>query len=175
MMTRAEFARLMDVNRSQVSRWCDAGMPCDADGNIDPVVARRWLDRNIDPTTRIHCQARARRNGHAFNGASKKSRARSTPQQPPGVEHLVEATDAVLVAALPALACRVPRLAALCAAAAGASDEVAANVYRYATVGIMAEVAALLTTLGVPPPPAAGAWDQADIWSVDEFHRMDQP
>lgn len=49
-ITRADFARLMNVNRSTVTRWIEAGrIKLAADGNIDPESATAMLPKTASP------------------------------------------------------------------------------------------------------------------------------
>lgn len=49
-LTRAEFARLMDVNRSTVTRWIDSGrVEVGDDGKIDPQAAHNLLEATESP------------------------------------------------------------------------------------------------------------------------------
>ncbi len=57
-VSRAEFARRHNVNRSTVTRWIDSGrIKVDADGNIDLEVATAMLPRTASPLP--HHMARA--------------------------------------------------------------------------------------------------------------------
>jgi hypothetical protein len=162
-MTRADFARYMGVHKSQVTRWVAAGMPTRKDGSVDPEPARTWVKKNIDPTRR----ALVRRH-------VTPSRREKVPPAPAGCAHLAgNIVDTALVAALPALAYRVPRLAAVAAVASGAPRETAEAVYRIVAVGVMQEVADLLTALDVPCPPGVSDWFGADMWDPQGFTQPD--
>jgi hypothetical protein len=95
-MKRAQFARLMRVDRSQVTRWVQLGMPTLPDGGIDAELASAWVKSHIDPTQRIRCaaeRASAQRRQPmptrvSPSPTSRRDRAQQVPP-PPGCEHLV--------------------------------------------------------------------------------------
>lgn len=45
---RADFARVMGVDRSAVTRWVQRGMPSFEDGDLDPVVCADWVRMNVE-------------------------------------------------------------------------------------------------------------------------------
>lgn len=47
-ITKTDFAKLMGVDKSQVTYWCTRGMPVDAAGKVEPVEAATWVRENID-------------------------------------------------------------------------------------------------------------------------------
>ncbi len=49
LLSKAEYAARIGVNRSQVTRYCAKGMPTHA-GMIDPEEADWWREQNLDPT-----------------------------------------------------------------------------------------------------------------------------
>jgi hypothetical protein len=170
LMIRADLARHFNVNPSQVGRWITAGLPTLRGGKyIDPEAAERWLARNVNPEKRIMCQATKAAAAASARVAERPYRGK--PAVPPGCGHLQNnIVQAAIVAILPALAYRVPRLAAMSAlAAADVPWETAETIYRYVAVGAMSEVSCLLTAIDVPPPPAAGSWEAADMWSTSDF------
>ena len=54
MVTKSEFARLLDVSRPTVSRHCKDGMPQLADGRLDEDAARQWVKENVRPHVSDH-------------------------------------------------------------------------------------------------------------------------
>jgi hypothetical protein len=161
-MTRAQFARYMDVHKAQVTRWVARGMPVLPSGGIDPEVGERWVRRNIDGTRRAMVQGRV--------VLPPKPR----PPAPPGVGHLMDnVVDSAIATVLPMLACRLPAAATAVAVEHGMLREDAELLYRAVAVAAMAEVTGLLDSLSVPCPPGAKSWAQASIWDVGHFRPVD--
>jgi hypothetical protein len=162
-MSKSEFARLMGVNRSQPSRWCQAGMPMLPGGAIDSDAAAAWVKRTIDPTQRA---AQTRR--------ECRSATIVVPAQPPGVAHLDDPIDGAIVTALPMLAERVPAVAAALARACGASEQVARAIYAAMQTAVGLEVAAVLERLDVPAPHGT-CWVDAELCQWAEVNYPVQP
>lgn len=91
LLTQAEFARIMGVNRSTVHRWLSNGrMQAEANGLIDPDSARRMLETTESPLP--HHQARKNQfsearigqgtensNGREFGPSTGRATASATP------------------------------------------------------------------------------------------------
>ncbi len=65
IITKAELARRIGVDRSRATAWEDLGMPTLPDGRVEAGVAEAWVRRHIDATNRnrrhsrleVHAQA----------------------------------------------------------------------------------------------------------------------
>lgn len=52
LISKTAFAVVMGVDRSQPTRWAQAGMPVEADGRVDVVRAAIWVRENVDDAQR---------------------------------------------------------------------------------------------------------------------------
>ncbi|MCK8786735.1 hypothetical protein M0638_20395 [Roseomonas sp. NAR14] len=168
-MSKAAFARLMNVHKSQVTRWDQLGMPVLASGQVDPDAAATWVHANVDPALRnYHQRARA-----------TEDRRREDPgrnaKPPPGTEHLSEPMDGMLAAVLPGMAHRAPPTIAALAVHCGAPMRVAYAIAMGAQMALIQQVADLLDAADVPPPPGRDDWQQASIWRLSDFEEVDWP
>jgi hypothetical protein len=153
IVNKAEFARIMGVHKSQVTRWARAGMPVLPGGGVDSDVAARWVRRAVDPTQRA-IRSRIKRAHTA---------AATVLPQPPGTEHLTDPVDGAVVTALPMLAERMPAVATVIARVSGADEAVARALYAAMKTAVAQEVARALDRLDVPAPRGSEGWDGATL------------
>lgn len=98
LLTKAEYATRIGVNRSQITRYCQRGMPAHA-GMIDPEEADWWREQNLDPTkpkAKVTDPQKRRavieKEAAAIDAEAKPPAAKATPKK---VEAAPDATDAV--------------------------------------------------------------------------------
>ena len=151
-MTRAEFARYMGVHKSQVSRWCERGLPVQPDGSIAPEPGRTWVRRHIDPTRRATAQ-------HWVSPSRR--------DQPPEPDEGNPVNQAMIVVMI-WLASKMPKAAAARALDAGVGRDEAARIYEFACAGAGAEVAEIAESLNIPCVTAA-SWSE---WQHPGFDPM---
>jgi hypothetical protein len=150
MMTRAEFARYMNVHKSQPTRWIRMGMPVLQNGGVDPEIGARWVARNID---RTRC-------------APVHGRIRSPLTPEPVVEDNV--VECALRVGLVWLASRLPAAVATQAAEAGFDRADVARIYEVACAAAEEETRKLFEEMHLPSPLHAN-WA---AWSHPGFDPM---
>ena len=166
-MSRAAFARTMGVNKSQVTRWADAGMPVLADGAVDPEEAAPWVHANVDPRLRLH---------HARQVEQRReSIAKRNLVHPPGTAHLTNDADRAMVTMLPQLAYRLPAAMIACADECGVPLPAAYALHKVARMAAVMELLNLLDAVDVQPPPGHDDWQGASIIDVDAFSQVNWP
>ncbi len=111
-ISKADFARTMGVDRSQVTRWTQLGMPTLDDGNVPAARAAEWVRGNVQS------YARARRS----IGAREMRAAQ--------VQHQQASFEEIARLGLWLLTQRIPGEAARVAIQAGATPQVAYTIYR---------------------------------------------
>lgn len=166
-MSRVAFARTMGVNKSQVTRWADAGMPVLGDGSVDPEKAAPWVHANVDPRLRLH---------HARQVEQRReSIAKRNLVHPLGTAHLTNDADRAMVTMLPQLAYRLPAAMIACAVHCGVPVPAAYALHKAARMVAVLEMLNLLDAADVEPPPGHGDWQEASIIDLDAFSQVNWP
>ncbi len=165
ILTKSAFATRMGVDRAQPTRWAARGMPVLPDGRVDATVAEQWVAATVDSTQR------RRRSVGARNGGASAMAGYVPPFD--CMKHLDNPADMGVVLFSMHQAYAAPANAAVFAVGAGASVEVARELFAALQIATMTEVQGLLDESSVPPPPGFDAWDGAAIWDVERFAQVD--
>jgi hypothetical protein len=164
-MTRADFARLMGVDRSATTRWVHLGLPTTRDGGIDPKIGRAWVKKHVDPTKRIYTQA-------ARASAAVQARTSGRSQQPAAVESPeADPVSAAVRMTLVWLASKMPAAVAARAMEAGMSRAEAERAYSLVAAAAEGETRALFLEMSLPCPLHPD-WSE---WRHPGFEPMPEP
>lgn len=97
------------------------------------------------------------------------------PEVPKGLQHLEHPLEAAVAAVLVDFAHRLPRIAATFAVDAGAGCAAAWHISRSVALAVIMEAQDLLTEAGIPWPPGAAGWRDADLWTPERLLAINWP
>lgn len=169
--TAGQYGKIVGLTERVIAgRKSDGRLPVAPSGGIDLHAVIRAG----------HASLGMRQNGKGGIGANGfaaavERDAEAAAKLPACVYHLTDPVDIMAVLSVMSMAHRQPCNAASLSNLVGAPLEVSHATSRGMTMAVMIDAADVLDSMGVPAPPGCASWDEADMWDMERFSKINWP